>query len=61
MGTWVYGVFLGMGVRVRGYGWEYGYVWVCECMGSWVYGVVLGVWVYGCVHVGVPVHACASG
>jgi hypothetical protein len=30
-------------------------------MGSWAYGVVLGAWVYGCVGVGVPVHARVSG
>jgi hypothetical protein len=29
--------------------------------GYTVYDVGLGVWVYGCVGVGVPVHACVSG
>jgi hypothetical protein len=33
----------------------------CGCVGTWVYGVVLGVWAYGCVGVGVPVHARVSG
>ena len=34
---------------------------VYECVDICMYGVVLGVWVYGCVGVGVPVHARVSG
>ena len=57
MGVW--GCFGGMGVRVGGYGCV-----VSRCMGmggrvsAWIYACV---GLYGCVDVGVPVHACVSG